>query len=224
MTPEEFRALNPQFNRPIIVGAAAPTLLLPADRLDVFNANLAAWESTGQPLASWTTYRLQPTDTLATVAKRAGITEQQLREANRVPPRYRLAAGSTILIPRDETMDDIPAHSLDAQFALVPEASNLRKVTYRVRRGDTLYSVARRYNVSEHDVILWNNLTGPGLFAGQRLELTIPMARSRATPKSTKASAKPARHPAATHTSNQATPKSAKGAAATHGKVAAASR
>jgi len=198
-------------------------LLLPADRLDAFNANLAAWEATGQPLASWTTYRLQPADTLATVAQRAGISEGQLREANRVPPRYRLATGSTILIPRDETMDDIPAHSLDAQFALVPEASNLRKVTYRVRRGDTLHSVARRYNVGENDVILWNNLTGPGLFAGQRLELTIPMARSKATPKSAK-TAKPAHHSPTTHSSNKTAPKTAKGAAATHGKVAAASR
>ena len=48
---------------------------------------------------------MQPADTLATVAKRAGISEEQLREANRIPPRYRLAPGSTILIPRDETME-----------------------------------------------------------------------------------------------------------------------
>ena len=178
MSPEEFKALNPQFNRPVIVGAASPTLLLPANRLDTFNANLAAWEATGQPLASWSTYTMKPSDTLASVSQRAGIAEQQLREANRIPPRYRLAPGSTILVPRDETTEDIAATSLDARFALVPEASNLRKVTYRVRRGDTLHSVARRYRVSEKDVIVWNQLTGPTLFAGQRLELTVPMAAS----------------------------------------------
>ena len=178
MSPEEFKALNPQFNRPVIVGAASPTLLLPANRLDTFNANLAAWEATGQPLASWSTYTMKPSDTLASVSQRAGITEQQLREANRIPPRYRLAPGSTILVPRDETTEDIAATSLDARFALVPEASNLRKVTYRVRRGDTLHSVARRYKVSEKDIIVWNQLTGPTLFAGQRLELTVPAAAS----------------------------------------------
>ncbi|HTN48440.1 MAG TPA: transglycosylase SLT domain-containing protein [Burkholderiaceae bacterium] len=224
MTPEEFRELNPQFNRPVIVGAAAPTLLLPADRADTFNANFAAWEATGQPLASWTTYRLQPADTLTSVAKRAGISEQQLREANSVPPRYRLAAGSTILIPRDETMDDISAASLDARFALVPEASNLRKVTYRVRRGDTLHSVARRYNVSERDVIVWNNLTGPGLFAGQRLELTVPVARPRTTVKASK-TAPVAHRPASAQASakpQQKATKSTGGSA--HGKVAAATR
>jgi membrane-bound lytic murein transglycosylase D len=192
MSPEDFRALNPQFNRPIIVGAAAPTLLLPADRVDLFHANLAAVEATGQRLASWTTMKLGPTDTLAAVARRAGISEEQLREANRIPPRYRLMPGSTILVPRDETMDDIAATNLDARFALVPEAGNLRKVTYRVRRGDTLHSVARRYGVAEKDIIVWNRLTGPSLFAGQRLELTV-VAKSRpAKGKATAAAKKPA--------------------------------
>jgi membrane-bound lytic murein transglycosylase D len=180
MEPADFRALNPAFNRPVIVGASDAKLLLPADKADRFHANLAAWEATGQPLASWTTYTMQPSDTLASVAKRAGIGEQQLREANRVPPRYRLAPGSTILIPRDETMeDDIPAASLDARFALVPERSNLRKVTYRVRRGDTLLGVARRWNVDEKDIIVWNHLTAPTLFAGQRLELTVPAPKAQ---------------------------------------------
>jgi membrane-bound lytic murein transglycosylase D len=207
MQVEEFRALNPSFNRPVIVGAGGAKLLLPAQNVDRFHANLAAWEATGQPLASWTVYKMLPADTLAGVARRAGISEEQLREANRIPPRYLISAGSTILIPRDETMEsDIPAASLDAQFALVPEHSNLRKVTYRVRRGDTLFSVARRYRVSEKDVIVWNHLTAPTLFAGQRLELTVPAAKASTTAKggsttktSTQATAaKPGKAPAAT--------------------------
>ncbi|MGE5714341.1 MAG: LysM peptidoglycan-binding domain-containing protein, partial [Betaproteobacteria bacterium] len=219
MSPEEFKALNPQFNRPVIVGAASPTLLLPANRLDTFNANLAAWEATGQPLASWSTYTMKPSDTLASVSQRAGIAEQQLREANRIPPRYRLAPGSTILVPRDETMADIAATSLEARFALVPEASNLRKVTYRVRRGDTLQSVARRYRVSEKDVIVWNQLTGPTLFAGQRLELTIPVA-----PPSSAKRGKPSAKAAAAK-SGKAAPKAAtRTPAPASGKVVAHAR
>ena len=181
MKVDDFRALNPAFNRPVIVGAnGGAQLLLPAAKVERFQANLAAWESTGQPLASWTTYKTTTADTLALVAKRVGISEEQLREANQIPPRYRLASGSTILIPRDETMEsDIPAASLDGHFSLVPEQANLRKVTYRVRRGDTVSSVARRWNVQPKDVIVWNRLTTPSLFAGQRLELTVPAAKAR---------------------------------------------
>ncbi len=203
MKVDDFRALNPAFNRPVILGAGGGALLLlPATKVERFQANLAAWESTGQPLASWTTYKTTASDTLALVAKRAGISEEQLRDANQIPPRYRLASGSTILIPRDETMaSDIPAASLDGRFSLVPEHANLRKVTYRVRRGDTVTSVAQRWKVLPKDLIVWNRLTSASLFAGQRLELTVPAAqvRSRTTKKTVQT-----HKPATTHSTVRA--------------------
>jgi membrane-bound lytic murein transglycosylase D len=174
MPVDEFRALNPAFKRPVIVAAAQPTILLPADRVETFKGNLAAYEATGQPLASWTTYTLRENETLTQVASRAGLSEASLREANRIPPRYRLAPRSTILIPRDETMeDDIAPEKVAASFSLVPEQSNYRQMTYRVRRGDTIYSVARRWNVKPDEIVAWNNLRGNQLFAGQRLSLTV---------------------------------------------------
>jgi membrane-bound lytic murein transglycosylase D len=184
MPVDEFRALNPAFKRPVIVAAAQPNVLLPADRVETFKGNLAAFEATGQPLASWTTYTLRENETLEQVAKRAGLTEASLRDANRIPPRYRLAARSTILIPRDETMeDDIAPEKLAASFGLVPEHANYRQVTYRVRKGDTVFSVARRWNVKPEEIAAWNNLRGNQLFAGQRLALTV--ARAPATKKAT---------------------------------------
>jgi len=226
MEVDDFRALNPSFNRPVIVGAGGAKLLLPAKSVDRFHANLAAWDATGQPLASWTVYKMTPADTLAAVARRVGISEEKLREANRIPPRYIISAGSTILIPRDETMEsDIPADSLDARFALVPEHSNLRKVTYRVRRGDTLHSVTRRYNVSEKDVIVWNHLTSPSLFAGQRLELTIPAARTRVAAKGAKNKQPAAQRKAApAKPTAKAAVKPAPRAGNGNGKVVAAAR
>jgi membrane-bound lytic murein transglycosylase D len=184
MPIDEFRALNPSFNRPVIVGAAQPTLLLPARRADTFHANLAAWEATGQPLASWTTYTMRRDETLAQVARRAGIAEAKLREANRIPPRYRIAPGSTILVPRDDSAEDIAPSYLEATFRLVPDSPNLRQVTHRVRRGETLHSVARRWRVQPDEIIAWNNLRSTALFAGQRLTLTVarPPARPAARP------------------------------------------
>ena len=174
MPIEEFRALNPSFNRPVIVGAGQSRILLPADHADTFIGNLAAYEATGQPLASWTTHVIAPNETVAQLAERVGITEAALREANRIPPRFRITSGSTILIPRDETMeDDIAPERLAAAFALVPEQSNFRQITYRVRRGDTLHSVARRWNVQRDDIVAWNRLRSEQLFAGQRLNLMV---------------------------------------------------
>ncbi len=104
MTTDEFRALNPAINRPVIVAAAGTKVLLPADKVELFHANLAAWEATGQPLSNWTTYKMGPNDTLATIAKRAGISEEQLREANqRAAP---LSARSGLDHPDSARRDD----------------------------------------------------------------------------------------------------------------------
>ena len=187
MPVDDFRALNPSFNRPLIVGAGQANLLLPADRAEVFLANLAAFESTGQPLASWATYTVQTTDTVENIAARVGVSADHLREANRIPKRHRLAAGSTILIPRDETMsDDIAPEKLTAALSLLPERSGQRMITYRVRRGDTLTSIARRYGASTEEIVEMNQLRSRELFAGRRLNLAVA---SRPTAKPTVASA-----------------------------------
>ena len=189
MPIDDFRALNPSFNRPLIVGAGEANLLLPAERADIFLANLAAFESTGQPLASWTTYKVQSTDTVENIAARVGVSADHLREANRIPRRHKLAAGSTLLIPRDETMtDDVAPTQLAAALALLPERSTQRMVTYRVRRGDTLTSVARRYGVSADEIVDSNRLRSRNLFAGQRLIIAVAATPQGAPAQSRKAS------------------------------------
>jgi len=183
MPLEEFRALNPSFNRPVIVGAVEANLLLPADRAEIFLANLAAYEATGQPLASWTTYTVQNNDTVENIAARVGVSAEQLREANRIPRRHRLAAGSTVLIPRDETMgEDIAPVQLAAALSLLPEVSPQRVITYRVRRGDTLDSIARLYGVSADEIAQENRLRQRSLFAGQRLTIAVAQAQAARTP------------------------------------------
>jgi membrane-bound lytic murein transglycosylase D len=187
MPVDEFRALNPSFNRPLIpafagTGAGQANILLPGDRAEIFLANLAGFESTGQPLTGWTAYTVQTTDTVENIAARVGVSADHLREANRIPKRHKLAAGSTVLIPRDESMaDDIAPERLNAALSLVPERSNQRMITYRVRRGDTLSGISRRYGTSIDEIVETNRLRSRDLFAGQRLNLMVaarPAARS----------------------------------------------
>ncbi len=199
MPLEEFRALNPSFNRPVMVGAGDSSILLPADRAEIFLANLAAYESTGQALASWTTYTVKSTETVESISERVGVSAAHLREANRIPSRHKLAAGSTLLIPRDETMpNDIAPDQLAAALSLVPEQPNQRRITYRVRRGDTLSGVARRYGLAQDDIVEWNGLRNKQLFAGQRLNLLVVVRAAPAKVSKTNytraASAKPVKN------------------------------
>ena len=82
MSHEEFSTLNPSFNRPVIVASHNHSMLMPTDKLDQFIENLVAYRTSGKPLSSWTTYRVQPEDTVAAIARKAHMTEAALREAN----------------------------------------------------------------------------------------------------------------------------------------------
>jgi LysM repeat protein len=83
---------------------------------------------------------------------------------------------------------DIDADSLAASFTLIPEFNDRRRVTYRVRNGDTLQTIARRWGVRPDELVAWNSLQSDTLFAGQRLNV-LAMAHSgkRSTRKVTAA-------------------------------------
>ena len=85
MDPNEFRMLNPGFNLPVIVASHNSVMLLPMENLEVFMDNLASWVNTGKPLSSWVLYHLKEGETLADVALKSGMTEEELRRVNRIP-------------------------------------------------------------------------------------------------------------------------------------------
>jgi len=86
-----------------------PHLVLPADRIERFLANL---ERHDRPLSTWAVYRLRPGDRVDRIAAAHGISAQALRLVNSLPRRVVLHPGDTLLVPmRDEASseDSVPA-------------------------------------------------------------------------------------------------------------------
>jgi len=100
MTIDEFVSLNPAYHRPVINGHQAGPLLLPADKVDTFLANLAQYAAEDKPLSNWLTYRMKKGDTLAKVASRYRISQTRLKQINGITPRVRVRPGFTLLVPR----------------------------------------------------------------------------------------------------------------------------
>lgn len=175
MPLEEFRRLNPSYKLPVIVASHNNVMLLPADKVDFFVDNLASWMDSGQPLSQWTTYRLQQGETLAQVAGRSGMTEDELRKVNGIPKGRRVLANSTLLVRFTGTEDqqDIAAELANAKLQLSP-TTTWRRVTYRVRSGDTLSGIARRWRITMKSIVTANRLRSDRLRVGQRLVLTVP--------------------------------------------------
>ena len=102
MPLDEFVALNPSHNRPII--KADTPLILPADKVTVFRSNL---ERNAGPLSEWQSYTLKHGERLNQIAPRFGISLPELARVNSLPSGIRLGAGSTLLVPAGQGGDDL---------------------------------------------------------------------------------------------------------------------
>ena len=113
LSMDEFKALNPQFNRPVITGGERTKILLPKENAEKFHVNLAQW---GDALSTWTTHRITGArESITSLASRFGTTPEVIRQANNIPARTVLKAGSTILVPRTSATihTDIADHVID---------------------------------------------------------------------------------------------------------------
>jgi membrane-bound lytic murein transglycosylase D len=185
ITQDEFYTLNPQMNRPVILAAGTPQLLLPYDNASLFVRNVAAHPG---PFATWTVWVAPRTLKPGDAAKQVGMSEADLREVNKIPPHMLVRAGSTLVVPRGENLlKDVSLHVADnATMALTPEALPPKRMTYRAAKGDTVASFAKRYRVSPAQVAQWNKTSATASFApGQ--SVVVFVAQRQPSVRSSKA-------------------------------------
>ncbi len=177
MPLEDFKALNPSFTRPIILGAQNASILLPKNKVEVFQKNLE--QNTG-PLSRWDTYTFKRGDRIDRVAGKHGMTLAQFKTVNNIGRRDRITPGMVLLVPRSgKNVLAKPAAAIVANTAAGPGTSGPKVVTQHfvhiVKSGDTLYSISRSYDVEVQDIQDWNKLPGTALSIGQRLVIKREM-------------------------------------------------
>jgi membrane-bound lytic murein transglycosylase D len=173
---EEFVALNPGFNRPVIPVKVNPRIVLPADRVEVFHANLLKHDD--RALVSWQAYTPRRGEKLEGIARKFGLSVAQLKEVNGIRPRDR-ALPALLVVP---TNGGANLGKLPIMYAPPIPAPAPRLVTHTVQVGETLVSIASRYRVSPEDLRRWNRIGR--LAAGQRL--TVHSRAGGGTPRSAK--------------------------------------
>ncbi len=177
---DDFKALNPSVNRPVILAAGVPQILLPWDNAAVFQRNLEA-QNNGR-LASWTVWIAPSTMSPAEAARRTGMSEAELRAINNIPPRVVITTGSTLLVPRSARMaQDVAVHVADnGQIGLAPEILTRRTVV-KARKGESVASMAKRYHLSASSVAEWNKTGAASAFkTGQQVVLFLPHTNTAA--------------------------------------------
>lgn len=124
----------------------------------------------------WRYHYVKKGDTLSAIARKYGVSVADLTEANKVKTRTSLRVGQEILVPVSGSTSKAPIATA-AAYTSSPRTAKSLPSTYRVKRGDTLFSIATKFNVSVNDLKKWNKLTSTRLDIGQKLSLAAAKGR-----------------------------------------------
>lgn len=177
----EIQALNPELRRwTTPIRAQAYDLKVPMGSGDVVKAKLVD-ASTGD-LAALRWYTVKKGDTLSTVAQKLRVNRSDLAAANYLTLKSRVAPGQQLMVPHetsvlmaaraDRPSSTVAGRSGDVVAAVAVRGAPARaKITYRVRRGDTLASIARSHSTSVSSLQSWNRLHGTQIRIGDSLTI-----------------------------------------------------
>jgi len=106
-----------------------------------------------------TSYTVQPGDRLFSIGRQFGVNPYAIAQANRIGWPYTIRPGQVLVIPAGGTVGPSPT----------PGAG---PTTHIVQRGETVFSIARKYGKSATAIINANNLINPNfIFPGQVLNI-----------------------------------------------------
>src|SRR5262249_28025007 len=119
-----------------------------------------------------------------TVARKFGVSRADVAEANNLSVKARLRPGQDLMIPRapstllaartERTAPSAVASRAISETAESPaaaETTHLSQVTYRVKKGDTLSSIAELFDTTVAKIKSWNRLSSNTIATGARLKI-----------------------------------------------------
>jgi membrane-bound lytic murein transglycosylase D len=174
---DEIQQLNPELRRwTTPIRGESYALTVPAGAGAVIQSRLAATAPNELNALQW--HIVKRGESLATIARKLRVSRTDLAEANYLRTTARVTAGQKLLIPRmpsaallaraaDGSADVAVADAAPAAFE--EEPAEPTRVVHRVRAGDTLYSIARRYQTTIDHLKSLNNLRSSVLQIGARL-------------------------------------------------------
>ncbi len=159
---EQIRRLNPAFKRWATSPDGAYGLLLPVDKVETFKQKIA--EIPKEQHVRWAQHKIRFGETLSHIAKKYRMSVALLRQVNGLKSS-KIRAGKLLMVPVLSQGED----GIDEP----------RKVVHIVSRGDTLWDLAKAYNVSVNKIAAWNRLSEKSILnLGQRVVVWVKPDRA----------------------------------------------
>jgi membrane-bound lytic murein transglycosylase D len=185
---DDIEALNPELRRwTTPVREPNYEIKVPVGTGDVFRTRLG--EAPKETLNAFQWHSVKRGESLQSIARKLNVKQADLAEANSLSLRARVQPGQQLIIPRapttllalnpDNPLPEAVAESrpVVSQTAMLDPTPTDRvepqRIIHRVKRGDTLSSIARAYNTTVTSLKAWNSQTirGTQIKIGDRLTI-----------------------------------------------------
>jgi membrane-bound lytic murein transglycosylase D len=152
--------LNPGYNRWATSPDGPWRVVLPVEGAELLQASMQNMDPSA--LMKWDHVIVEPGDSLSKIAARNHVPVSVIRSSNDINGDL-IRVGQKLRLPRDDRMMVDPLYA-QAALELQKLQSGLiasQAVSHRVRPGESLSVIARRYHVSVKDLQRWNNISDP---------------------------------------------------------------
>ncbi len=181
-TVDEIQSLNPELRRwTTPVKYPNYEVKVPAGTSDKVTTKLAEASPTDFSAFKW--YTAKSGETLLTVARKFGVSRSEVADANDLSVKAHLRPGQELIIPRapattlvartEHAAPSAVASRNIAEPAATPTVTQPKvvAVTYRVKQGDTLSSIAQLFDTTVAKIKSWNRLSSNRIATGTRLKI-----------------------------------------------------
>lgn len=112
-------------------------------------------------------YKVQKGDTLYSISRKYQITVAELCSANNITDKTVIKEGQKLIIPKADINNAVALNTDDSKTTI-----NVKTTVYTVVKGDTLYSIAKRNNMTVAELLALNNLDANTVIkVGQKLKI-----------------------------------------------------
>ena len=182
---QAIQSLNPELRRwTTPVRATDYELKVPEGTGDIVRSYLSQTDPDDLAPLNWHT--VKKGETLLSIARNLKVNRTDLAEANYLSTKAKVQAGQRLIIPRAPALllasgpdnpppvtESRPVEATVTAGGTAPDAGPPRQasLTYRVKRGDTLFSIAKLYRTTVASLKTWNRLRTNSIQVGQRLTI-----------------------------------------------------
>lgn len=164
VTTELLKKLNPEL-RHALLPPETYHLKIPKGKASVLLSKMEKIKTSYSPPPLFVYHRVKKGDTLSRIAKKYRTSVQAISRANNINKKHTIIAGKILKVPGKQYENNLKK----TKTRVKNQPSSGKPVQYKVRPGDNLWIIAKRFSTTTKQIMAANNLTDTRLHIGQIL-------------------------------------------------------